>query len=174
MVELQTHFQDVSQALASLDLDSLVRLRHFVRECDGTLWVAGNGGSAANATHWACDLTKAANRRVRALGTNSAILTAWANDKSYESALSEELKSVSRPYDRLVCLSCSGTSPNIITLMRQAWKRNVPRALLTGEVWTGITPVDVVVKVASTDYAVIEDVHMAIGHWLTKELSGVE
>lgn len=170
MVEKQTHFDELVDVLASLDLANLQTLLTFVRETDGTLWVCGNGGSAANAIHWACDLSKVAGRRVQTLGVNPSVLTAWSNDTTYAGALAHELERIRQPGDRLICLSCSGTSMNILAVLRQAWLLKMPRAILTGGVWLGVTPVDVCVQVRSHDPAVIEDSHMAIGHWLTKKL----
>lgn len=142
----------------------------FVSECQGTLWLAGNGGSASIAQHWACDLSKAAGRRVAALGANAAVLTAWANDLHYGVALAEELKASSRPGDCLLCLSCSGTSTNITTVLRQAWLLKLHRALVMGPAKALITPVDVVVNVPHDHYGIIEDCFAAMGHWLTEAL----
>lgn len=167
----------ISELVSALQIlqegeEHLQSLLTFVRETKvtGTLWIAGNGGSAANAMHWACDLAKAAEMRAQALGCNPSLSSALSNDISYEGTLAHEFKRLAGPDDRLICLSCSGTSPNIVTLLRQAWIMKIPRAILTGDRWMNPTPVSVVVQVASRDYATIEDVHAAIGHWLTKEL----
>ena len=162
------YFHTLQATIAGLDPSPLL---DFVRACEGTLWLAGNGGSASTAQHWACDLSKAAGRRVQALGCNPAVLTAWANDKSYDVALAEELQRLARPGDALICLSCSGRSKNIVTVLREAWLLKMPRAIVTGPDWPGITPVDVVVTVPHAHYGIIEDCHLAIGHWLTEELS---
>ena len=161
------YFAELQQTLAKLDPAPLLP---FVRACTGTLWLAGNGGSASTAQHWACDLSKAAGRRVQALGSNPAVLTAWANDNDYANALSEELKSVAQPNDRLICISCSGMSKNITILLRQAWLLKLKRAIITGSGMAWPTPVDLVVNVPHTHYGIIEDCHLAIGHWLTEEL----
>lgn len=167
-----THFTDLIDSLSHLDPSALQRLLDFAKGTEGTLWIAGNGGSYANATHWACDLTKAAGRRAQSLGNNPSLLTAWSNDWQYSSAFAEEFTRFSRAGDRLICMSCSGTSMNIIVLLRAAWLAKIPRAILTGRNTVWPTPVDLVVNVPSDDYGVIEDTHMAIGHWLTKKLSG--
>jgi D-sedoheptulose 7-phosphate isomerase len=160
------HFEETTAALQALDQSELDALRAAILACPGTIYVCGNGGSASTAEHWACDLTKAAHRRCVALGTNAAILTAYANDVSYSSALAAEFMRVAQPDDMLICLSCSGTSPNVRAVLAVAKQQGIRRALVTGR--DGDAPL--VVRVASDDYAVIEDVHLAIGHWLTKEL----
>lgn len=161
---------DLAATLHKLDMVKLDALQALITRTKGTVWIAGNGGSAANALHWACDLSKAAGRRVQALGANPAVLTAWANDERYGSALAAELKAVARPDDSLICLSCSGTSENIVTLLRQAWLLKLPRALVTGQQMTWPTPIDVVVHIPHAHYGVLEDVTMAIGHYLTEQL----
>lgn len=158
---------ELTRTIQQLDIAPLLA---FVQACQGTLWLAGNGGSASTAQHWACDLSKAAGRRVQALGCNPAVLTAWANDEDYGAALSRELESVARTDDRLICLSCSGTSKNIITLLRSAWLLHIPRAIVTGRANVYPTPVDLVVNVPHTHAGVIEDCFGAIGHWLTESL----
>ena len=162
------YFHELQMALSKIDPSPLL---DFVQGCQGTLWLAGNGGSAATAQHWACDLSKAAGRRVQALGSNPAVLTAWANDSGYGHALCEEFDRLHRPDDRVICLSCSGTSPNIVELLGYAIFRNVPAAIVTGATWEDpyTTPV-LAVRVPHTHYGIIEDCHLAIGHWLTEAL----
>lgn len=166
---MSDYFTQLATALDALDLAELAPLRRFVAECGGTLYIAGNGGSCAIALHWACDLQKAAGRRVVALGANASLLTAYGNDHGYDDVFAAELDRLARPGDQLICLSCSGISPNISRVIGAARRLGVPRMLLTGQN-SASYPSTQVMRVASGDYAVIEDVFSAIGHWLTKEL----
>jgi D-sedoheptulose 7-phosphate isomerase len=162
------YIQELTQVLARLDIAPLIS---FVQACEGTLWLAGNGGSAANAQHWACDLSKQAARRAVALGSNPAVLTAWANDIDYTNALRLEFERLRGPGDRVLCLSCSGTSANIQELIGIALFYAVPAALVTGAEWENPygDPV-LTINVPHTHYGIIEDCHLAIGHWLTDAL----
>lgn len=166
------YIEELTQALARLDIAPLIA---FVQACQGTLWLAGNGGSASTAQHWVCDLSKAANRRVQALGSNLAVLTAWANDSDYANVYGAELNRLVRADDALICLSCSGTSPNIYYALREARAKGIPCGLVTSALYGGplnrphIEP-DVIVSVPSEHYGIIEDCHVAIGHWLTETL----
>lgn len=165
-----THFNATIAALQALDQSQLDRLFALVRDCTGTIYICGNGGSHSTAQHWACDLNKAAGRRTVALGSNSALMTAAANDIGHRFMFSEELRSLrAGPGDMLICLSCSGSSPNVLAVLQEAREMGLPTVLLTG---TGTrSPVaDIDVNVPLDDYGVIEDCHLAIGHWLTKEL----
>lgn len=165
-----TYFEDLAGTLTYIDPSPLLP---FVKQCEGTLWIVGNGGSASVAQHWACDLAKAAGRRVQALGCNSAVLTAYANDESYSEALAWELLRLGQPGDSLICLSCSGTSRNITNVLQQAASSRMRRALVTRTSGTlDRFPVDVLVEIPSQDYGILEDCFSAIGHWLTKELQG--
>lgn len=159
------------RALDTATLTPLYELLDTTRAAGGTIWIAGNGGSMSTAQHWACDLSKAAGLRAQALGSNPAVLTAWANDTVYGQAFACELARMARPGDCLICLSCSGTSPNIVEALTQAAHMRIPSAIVTSAAWENplIVPV-IAINVASADYGVIEDCHLAIGHWLTREL----
>lgn len=181
---MANHIAELSKALNVLfdTPDSARLLIPFVRDCrmrGGTLFLAGNGGSFATALHWACDLTKVCAVRTHVLGANGALLSAWANDNSYAGALAEEFERYARLDDCLIALSCSGISPNIAAALQTARMRlrTVPiahvrrTALLTGLVNSDVAPADLTIRVQSKDYKVIEDCHLIIGHWLTKELA---
>lgn len=164
-----TYFTDLAATLTQIDPAPLLP---FVRDCAGTLWVAGNGGSAAVAQHWACDLSKAAGRRVQALGANPAVLSAYTNDIDHRNALRLEFERLARKGDRVICLSCSGTSSNIAKLIGIATFYSYPIALITGEPKEYEWQPDLLVHIPSQDYGILEDCFSAIGHWLTKELQG--
>ena len=162
------YFAELQQTLAKLDPAPLLP---FVKACTGTLWIAGNGGSASTAQHWACDLSKAAGRRVQALGSNSALLTAWANDEGYESALAEELRRcASNQGDALIGISCSGKSFNVLAALRMATRLHMPVALVTSSMSPNYANTLIIRAPHTTHYGIIEDCHLAIGHWLTEEL----
>ena len=167
------YFAELQSTIQRLDHIKLQALLAFVKDCEGTLWLAGNGGSASTAQHWACDLSKTANRRVQALGSNPAVLTAWANDRDYDEGMAQELFMIARPDDALICLSCSGISPNILAVLEQASIMKLSSALVTSQLsrqlYSG-NKADLIISVPHTHYGIIEDCHLAIGHWLTEEL----
>lgn len=171
------HFEEVAEALRLLQdpvtsqLHALLFELHAVIAREGTIYVAGNGGSAANALHWVCDLVKAAHVPALVLGSNMALLTADSNDYGYERSFSAEANRIG-PQDLIVALSCSGTSPNIVRLIQLAQRSvpHLPMVLLTGALAPEYEHITTL-RVASVDYAVIEDVHAILGHWVTKELT---
>src|SRR5258707_7826951 len=103
-----------------------------------TLFLFGNGGSAALASHFACDIGKGTIARQRrrlktiALTDNVALITAWANDKSYEEIFSEQLESLAEKGDVVLAISGSGNSPNVIRGLEAARRLGAQTLVLTG------------------------------------------
>jgi D-sedoheptulose 7-phosphate isomerase len=167
---MKPFFTDTITALNDLNPCPILSFVRRLRDTDGTLWICGNGGSFATAQHWACDLSKAVGMRAQHLGANGAVMSAWANDADYADTLEAELTRLARPNDRLIALSCSGTSPNIARVLECAGELGIQTALLTGTLNQDIGHADLVLRVRSRDYGVIEDCFGVIGHYLTKEL----
>jgi D-sedoheptulose 7-phosphate isomerase len=138
------------------------------------VFVIGNGGSAATASHMACDLGKntiAPNRRrfrVMSLNDNMPLLSALANDLGYERVFAEQLVNLVRPGDVLIVLSGSGNSPNIVEAMRYARSRAATIIALLGfDGGKAASLADDHVLVPADDYGLIEDAHMILSHVLT-------
>ncbi len=93
------------------------------------IYIAGNGGSAATASHWVNDLNKATKEdgqpamRVMSLSDNISWLTALANDEGYERVFAGQLENFARPGDVLIVISASGNSPNLLEAVEVA-RRN--------------------------------------------------
>jgi D-sedoheptulose 7-phosphate isomerase len=139
------------------------------------VFVIGNGGSAATASHMACDLGKntiSPDRprfRVLSLNDNMPLLSALANDIGYDHVFSEQLKNLIRPGDVLISISGSGNSPNILHAMRYA--RSVAAtniALLGFDGGEAVALADECVLVPVADYGIVEDIHMVLDHVLTE------
>jgi D-sedoheptulose 7-phosphate isomerase len=162
------HIGDTIAALSYLDSELLGPLLQEARRAKA-ICLLGNGGSFATAEHWAIDLNRAGVCAV-ALGSNGAVLTAYANDDDYSDAAALELRRVVDPGDLLICLSCSGISGNIVSAIKMAKRLNVRSVLLTSIIHQDVAPADTIVRIWSKDYGVIEDCHLAIGHWLAQEL----
>ncbi|GAC1658547.1 MAG: HAD-IIIA family hydrolase [Candidatus Dormibacteraceae bacterium] len=141
---------------------------------DRTVFIAGNGGSAATATHMVCDLTKQTQvpgrRPLRALSLadNVASLTAFGNDLDYTQVFSEQLNIHARTGDLLICISCSGASPNILAAIAEARRQGMTvlgfGGFDGGEVRR---EADVYVHVPSYDYGLVETIHVLFDHCLT-------
>ena len=112
-------------------VERVVQRRRDARDRAATIYVAGNGGSAATASHWVNDLGKATKRsgrapmRVMSLSDNVSWLTALGNDEGYERVFSGQLENFARPGDVLVVISASGNSPNLLRAVELARERGV-------------------------------------------------
>jgi len=143
----------------------------------GTIFVAGNGGSAATAAHLALDLGKSTlgrsvrpgPRRVRAVALcEPALLTAWANDHGYDGVFAEQIRALARAGDAVVLVSVSGNSPNIVAAAHAARAAGVVVIALVGRPGGAVRDLaDLAVVVPSEDYGIVEDAHLAINHIVT-------
>ena len=130
-----------TELLDSVDLDAVdrvVELLRRARDSDGTVYIAGNGGSAATASHWANDLGKTikassqAFMRVISLSDNVPWLTALANDEGYDRVFSGQLENFAGPGDLFFAISASGNSQNLIEAVELARARQVVTIGLLG------------------------------------------
>jgi D-sedoheptulose 7-phosphate isomerase len=135
------YLRDFSRLLAGVNVDAIARivgLLRAARDGGGTVYLAGNGGSAATASHWANDLgkaTKCSGRgsiRVMCLSDNTPWLTALANDEGYERVFAGQLENFAGPGDVLIVISASGNSPNLVQAVDLANERRVATIALVG------------------------------------------
>ena len=139
---------------------------------DRTIFVFGNGGSAASASHMMCDLNKGTAQaiqgrrlKVMALTDNVPLLTAWANDSSYERVFSEQLKNFVRAGDVAFAVSASGNSPNVLLALQTARARGARTLGVTGYRGGKMKGLcDICAVVPSDKVPIIEDLHHAILH----------
>lgn len=138
-----------------------------------TVFLFGNGGSASLASHMACDLGKGTivkgnpqtRFRVVALTDNIPLMTAWANDASYEQIFAEQLQNLVYPGDVAFAISGSGNSPNVLAALKLARAVGAVTMGLTGfqggkmKDWC-----DYCVVVPSNNMQIIEDFHVSVAH----------
>ena len=173
---LRDYWDEVADVAALVDLGCLERVAVMLLNCQArgrVVFVVGNGGSAATASHFACDLSKGTRRdgpptfHVVSLTDNVPLLTAWANDSSYERVFSEQLIALGRPGDLLVAISASGNSPNVVAAVDAARSCGMAVVALTGRSGGRLAHLgDVVVNVPSDRIEVVEDAHLVVAHSL--------
>ncbi len=165
---------EAAAALKSVDVGSLVRAVNAladVRSRDGVIYTAGNGGSAATASHLALDLQKAAGVRAVSLSDNPGLITAWGNDASFDRVFAGQLEVLGRDGDGLIVISVSGSSPNLIALLEVAREKGMTSVGLLGrDGGRAAALVDVPVVVPSGDYGWVESVHTVLHHVLAYAL----
>jgi D-sedoheptulose 7-phosphate isomerase len=124
-----------------IDLDAVERIARILRLARGngaTIYIAGNGGSAATASHWVNDLGKATKSsggppmRVISLSDNISWLTALANDEGYDRVFAGQLENFAQHGDILIVISASGNSPNLVKAVELAHARGLVTVGLLG------------------------------------------
>ncbi len=161
-------FEDLGTTLELLERALIDRRQVFL---------AGNGGSAATASHMAADLIRgvalrdARGLRAIALTDNVACLTAIANDESYEDAFASQLIALGQPGDLLILFSGSGNSSNIVRIASVARSMHITVIAFLGMGGGEVASMaDVSVVVPSDDYGPVEDVHLVFDHLVTAYL----
>ncbi len=140
------------------------------------LLVCGNGGSAADAMHIAGELVgrfalERPGLKVLALGTDSAALTAWSNDYSYESAFARQVEAYGEPGGVLWGLSTSGNSKNVIAAFEKAHAIGMATLAFTGEGGGRLAPLaDLLIDVPSRSTPRIQEAHICLYHYVCREV----
>jgi len=168
------YLQDQKSAVDSIPVNEVAKLIEKFREAldeDRQIFVFGNGGSAANASHFITDLGKSSSdkayRRFRCLSLNDNVswMTAIGNDYKYEDIFKRQLENYARPRDIVMVMSVSGSSPNLVSAIKWCKENNVYTiALIGGKRGTLSTLADHVIVVNDTHYGRVEDAHMHICH----------
>ena len=168
----------LQQALGrvSADIMSQIALEILAAyDRDGRTFVFGNGGSAATASHMACDLSKNTvadgipHLRCFSLTDNTPLLTALANDLGYEAIFAEQLRQAHvQAGDLIIAISGSGNSPNVLAGVSVAGAAGARTVGMAGFRGGQLAPlVDVALVVPSTCMEIIEDVHLMVSHTIT-------
>jgi len=179
---LKGYADALSGALLSIDahqLDLAVAEIESVRVRRARLWVAGNGGSAAIADHLLCDWVKGTFTssqmpiHVHSLVSDTALLTACANDFGYEASFSRQIEMQAQPGDVLICISSSGNSANILAVLHKASSMGLKTIALTGfDGGESARLADVSLHVAANNYGVVEDCHQILMHNIAQYIYG--
>ena len=166
----------LSQLLGEIDenvVADIVDLFERVSKNKNIVYIIGNGGSAATASHWANDFSAGLKRRniinidVRSLADNTPICTAIANDIGYENIFKLQLQDALTKDDVLFAISCSGTSPNIVNAVRYA--KEVGATVIGATGFDGgellkLSDIKFHVQTPKVEYGLVEDVHMILEH----------
>lgn len=175
--QIERYLRSLHDALTLVDseaIDHVIRYLSEVREQNGTVWIIGNGGSAATASHFANDLRKMAILSAISLPDMTPIITAYGNDAGWINMFSHPLMGFMKENDCLVAISCSGRSPNILEAVSQVEPNQ--RIILTGEPGPrnilALAPSVEILYVQSPDIKVQEDVHLAFCHMIANGLIG--
>lgn len=170
--------KDVLDRIPLGPVDEIIQAIELAQNEGRQIFVIGNGGSAATASHMMNDLCKGTlghkgdapwpRLRVIALTDNVSLMTAWANDADYTRVFSEPLKNLAQRGDLLVAISASGNSPNIIAAVEAAKQIGVKVIGLAGFGGGKLAKLaEISFVVPSDGYGPVEDVHMILDHIIT-------
>ena len=167
------HFAQVSSALMSIDREELrkaVAVLQAARESRANVWILGNGGSAATASHFANDLAKMCGIRAFSVPDMTPTVTAFGNDEGWDVMFQKVIDVYLEPDDAVIAISCSGRSKNVI----MAAKGIQNLIVLTGDDYDNNfllrLPARAVLAVFNSDITVQEDIHMVICHAIATAL----
>jgi D-sedoheptulose 7-phosphate isomerase len=176
------YLQGLKTVLDEVDRAAVARVIDLVWEAyraGRRVFIVGNGGSAATASHWMCDLAKGCAvegcPRIKALSLtdNAALLTALGNDIGYEHVFTEQLKVFMEPGDVVLAISVSGNSANVLEAVRWARENGAATAGLVGCGGGSLAGrVDVAVTVGSGNYGHVEDLHAVLSHLVSQCVRG--
>jgi len=159
----------ISSCLDQIKMAALAVVDTYYKK-GGTVFLFGNGGSAADAQHIAGELLsifrlKRIPLSAHALATDTSVLTSIANDLGYEHVFARQLEALAQPKDLIFAISTSGDSENVIRGVELAKSRGITSIGLTGKKGGKLAKiVNIAIKVPSDDVACVQEAHISIGH----------
>lgn len=169
------YISNLKTILDEIDPDVVAKIVKLIDKTKGRIYIIGNGGSAATASHMVNDLGAGLKRRgiksfdVESLSENTSVCTALANDIGYENIFYMQLKDKIKKDDLLIAISCSGNSPNIVKAVRYARKQKTKIIGITGFDGGKLkkkSDVNFHVQTNAGQYGIVEDVHMILNHMI--------
>ena len=165
---------EIVRAWQSVDLAAFDRAAAMLAEAihaKRMIYACGNGGSAATSGHLLCDFLKGIQTdtmlrpRVVSLASHLELITAIANDISYEEIFAFQLRTMAAPGDVLITISASGNSENIVRAVDWAKANGVGTIAMTGFAGGRSAKIaDINLHVAAENYGIVEDVHQSMMH----------
>jgi len=174
---INEYLSGISAAQQRLPIEKVVQVVALLGKVQlkgGRVFIFGNGGSAATASHFAADLAKGAITRGKprikaiALTDNIALLSAWANDTTYDNIFAEQLENLIEHGDVAIGISGSGNSTNVLNAVKMARAKGATTVGFTGFDGGMLKDmVDVAIIVPSHNMEQVEDIHLLLGHIIT-------
>lgn len=175
-----TELEQMMRAISLPNLETVLSILERVYRNGHRVFVMGNGGSAATASHFALDLAKntitAGAPRLKAISLTDHVplITAWSNDTAYEHIFAEQLANMIEPGDAAIGISASGNSPNVINALNLANSSGASTIGLLGATGGKIKDiVDAYVLAPGQNIEQEEDAHMILAHIITRHMREV-
>jgi len=181
MTNFSSYLDENFEALSGIPesvVEEVFRTLNQVRDSGCTVWCLGNGGSATLASHAVGDFAKTSKQNgakplfAIAPSEMTALQTAYANDDSFEEAFSSTLGDFAAARDAVWIISVSGTSPNLLKAAKAARAKGASVLSTVGARGRALCDEsDVGIEIPSEDYQVVENAHVVLMHWFTKQLA---
>ncbi len=176
-----SYFKEIEYCYSSLDFTKIEMAYEIIEskiKSNKNIFVCGNGGSASIANHFVADYSKLIQTqtnllpKIISLSSNIELISAISNDISYDNVFSFQINTLSKPKDLLIVISSSGSSKNIIEVMKVASKQKLDVISLTGfDGGLAKKLADINLHVNSNNYGIIEDIHQNLMHIFSQFIS---
>lgn len=167
------YINNLISLLKQTDISTISEIIELLENTKGRIYIIGNGGSAATASHMVNDIGAGLRRRgiksfdVESLSDNTTVCTAIANDIGYENIFYMQLKGRLSSDDLLIAISCSGNSRNIMKAVEYAKEENTKILGITGFDGGKLkteSDINFHIQSATNEYGLVEDMHMILNH----------
>ena len=183
MDEINSYLNELEQMVRDLSREDLQKVLRLLEACyynGHRIFVMGNGGSAATASHFALDLAKntilpqAPRLKAISLTDHVPLITAWSNDTAYDHIFAEQLANLIEPGDVVIGISASGNSLNVINALRLARQSRAFTIGILGATGGKIKGmVDAYILAPGQNIEQEEDAHMILTHVITRHMRGI-
>ncbi|MDP3588490.1 MAG: SIS domain-containing protein [Sulfuricurvum sp.] len=174
----QLYINNLIQLLQNIDyeiVDQIIKILEEAAHKQSSIYIIGNGGSSATASHMVNDLGAGLRRRglinldITSLADNVPVITAIANDIGYENIFYMQLEGLLKPEDLIIAISCSGNSPNIVKAVEYA--KNIGSTIIGITGFDGgdlkkLSDVNFHIEAPKGEYGLVEDMHMILDHMI--------
>lgn len=177
---MKQYFDTLHEALDTVDVEAIQQLTHQLVTAwrsQKTVFIFGNGGSAATASHFVCDLSKLTiiegepRFKAMALTDNMPLVTAWANDTDYSNVFKEQLATFVTEGDVVLGISASGNSINVLNAIKYAKEIGAITAAVSGFQGGKVKElVDISIVTYSNNMQLIEDSHSVLCHAISLQV----
>jgi D-sedoheptulose 7-phosphate isomerase len=177
---VKEYFSRLKDTVSKLDIQAINTAMNEILQAyqrEATIYIMGNGGSFATASHFVCDFNKGVSEKLSkkfhfvCLGDNVPIITAIANDISYDDIFLFQLEGVLKPSDLIIAISGSGNSKNVVKAAEYAKNVGCKVVSMTGYNGGKLKQLsDFSMHVNMNDMQIVEDIHMSFDHMMMRVL----
>ncbi len=179
----QTYIKEKNEVLSNIDFKKVDKIIDQIKKStkkNGVIYSCGNGGSSSLADHFTCDFIKQANNKTKlniksiSLTSNFAVISAIANDISYDEIFSFQIEKLCNKNDLLFLFSVSGNSKNLIKAVMKAKLKGVKTISFTGFNGGWLSKnTDLNINFPIANYGIVEDCHVSLMHYLSQYLRNI-